>query len=66
VALEQAKLAPSTINIRLAVIRKLATEAADNGLLDPALAAGINKVKGVTRKGVRAGNWLSREQAREL
>jgi integrase len=66
VALEHAKLAPSTINIRLAVIRKLATEAADNGLLDPALAAGITKVKGVTRKGVRAGNWLTREQAREL
>jgi site-specific recombinase XerD len=66
VALEHAKLAPSTINIRLAVIRKLSTEAADNGLLDPALAAGITKVKGVTRKGVRAGNWLTREQAREL
>jgi len=66
VGLEQAKFAPSTINIRLAAIRKLATEAADNGLLDPALAAGITKVKGVTRKGVRAGNWLTREQAREL
>ena len=66
VALEQAKFSPSTINIRLAVIRKLATEAADNGLLDPALAAGITKVRGVTRQGVRAGNWLTREQAREL
>jgi site-specific recombinase XerD len=64
--LTAAKLAPSTINVRLSAIRKLAAEAADNRLLDPDLAAGIAKVKGVKNEGGRAGNWLTREQAREL
>jgi integrase len=39
-------LAPSTINVRLAAVRKLAAEASDNGSLAPELAAGIAKVKG--------------------
>ncbi|MGH9662219.1 MAG: tyrosine-type recombinase/integrase [Bryobacteraceae bacterium] len=66
VSLEQSGLAPSTINVRLAAIRKLAAEAADNGLLAPDLAAGISRVRGVRRSGVRAGNWLTRDQARAL
>jgi hypothetical protein len=33
--LEQARHAPSTINLRLAAIRRLAFEASDNGLLSP-------------------------------
>src|SRR6185369_1493703 len=37
--LEQRNLAPSTINVRLAAVRRLAYEAADNGLLSPELAA---------------------------
>jgi integrase len=39
--LEQNNLAPSTINVRLAAVRRLAYEAADTGLLSPDLAAGI-------------------------
>jgi hypothetical protein len=66
VALTEAKLAPSTINVQLSAIRKLAAEAADNRLLDADLAAGIAKVRGVKNEGVRAGNRLTREQAREL
>jgi integrase/recombinase XerD len=66
VALTGAKLAPSTINVQLSAIRKLAAEAADNRLLDADLAAGIAKVRGVKNAGVRAGNWLTRERAREL
>src|ERR1700748_1448782 len=42
--LEQAKYASSTINLRLAAIRRLAYEAADCGLLSPDLAAGIRRV----------------------
>jgi HlyD family secretion protein len=38
---EQNNLAPSTINVRLAAVRRLAYEAADTGLLSPELAAGI-------------------------
>ncbi|HDQ73061.1 MAG TPA: hypothetical protein ENN19_13350, partial [Chloroflexi bacterium] len=59
-------LAPATINQRLSAVRKLALEAADNGLIDPWLASGIQAVKGVKSAGVRAGNWLSREQAQRL
>jgi integrase/recombinase XerD len=64
--LEELPLAPSTINVRLAAIRKLASEAADNGLLAPELAAGIAKVKGAKQSGVRAGKWLDQTQARDL
>ena len=59
--LEQLQYAPSTINLRLAAVRRLAYEAADSGLLSPELAAGIRRVKGVRRLGVRLGrNWPSR------
>lgn len=54
------------INIRLAAIRKMATEAEDNGLLDPALAEGIRRVKGIRQEGQRTGNWLTRSQAEKL
>jgi len=59
-------LAPSTVNLRLSAIRKLAAEAADNQLIDPVLAAAIGRVKGVTSGGRRVGNWLTKEQAQEL
>jgi site-specific recombinase XerD len=44
----------------------LAYEAADAGLLSPELAAGIRRVKGVKKLGVRLGNWLSATDARAL
>ena len=59
-------LASATINLRLSPVRKLAREMADNDLLAPELAAAIERVAGVKQQGVRAGNWLSREQASEL
>jgi site-specific recombinase XerD len=64
--LEQAHYASSTINLRLAAVRRLAYEAADAGLLSPDLAAGIRRVKGVKKLGVRIGNWLTAEQGRRL
>src|SRR6202030_2287382 len=64
--LEQAQYASSTINLRLAAIRRLAYEAADCGLLSPDLAAGIRRVKGVKKIGVRLGNWLTAEQSQKL
>ena len=48
------------------VVRKLAVEAADNGLLAPELASGIARIKGVRSHGVRVGNWLSLRQAQAL
>jgi hypothetical protein len=50
----------------LAAVRRLAYEAADAGLLSSELAAGIRRVKGVKKLGVRLGNWLSSEEARCL
>src|SRR3982751_4232710 len=64
--LEQKNLAPSTINVRLAAVRRLAYEASDTGLLSPDLAAGIRRVKGAKRLGMRIGNWLTIEQVRAL
>lgn len=64
--LEQQLYAPATINLRLAAVRRIAYEAADAGLLSPELAAGIRRVKGVRRIGVRLGNWLTAEQGRRL
>jgi len=64
--LEQLRLASSTINQRLAAVRRLAYEASDAGLLSPELAAGIRRVKGVKQLGVRLGNWLTGEQSRRL
>jgi integrase/recombinase XerD len=64
--LERSGLSPSTVNVRLAALRKLAAEAADGGLLPVDVAAAVGKVKGVRQQGVRTGNWLTREQARDL
>jgi site-specific recombinase XerC len=61
--LEIKGLAPSSINVRLSAIRRLALEAADNGVLAPELAAGIARAKGAKRGGVRLGHWLTVEQA---
>jgi site-specific recombinase XerD len=66
ISLEQRRYAPSTINLRLAAVRRLAYEAADCGLLSADLAAGIRRVKGAKRLGVRVGNWLTAEQGKRL
>ena len=66
VTLEDRGLGSSSIIIRMSAIRKLAAEAADNGLLAPEMAAGIARVKSAKTKGVRAGNWLSLRQAQAL
>src|SRR5947199_2901405 len=59
-ALEAACLAAASLNVRLSAIRKLAAEAADNGLLAPEVAAGAK------RHGIRTGNWLTRAQAEQM
>ena len=66
VALEARGLGAVSINVRITAVRKLAVEAADNGLLAPELANGITRVKGVKSKGVRLGNWLTVRQAQTL
>jgi site-specific recombinase XerD len=66
VSLEERRLGSSSIIIRMSAIRKLAGEAADNGLLAPELAQGISRVKSVKSTGIRVGNWLSQKQAQAL
>jgi integrase len=65
-ALEAGGLAPSSINVHLAALRKLAAEAGDNNLLDRESARAIRSVKGSKGLGGRIGNWLSTGQAQEL
>jgi integrase/recombinase XerD len=62
----QAGKSRSSINQALSAIRKLAAEAADNGLVSPTLAYGVERVKGVRQEGIRAGNWLTKEEAEKL
>ncbi len=66
ISLEEHHYASSTINLRLAAVRRLAYEAADSGLLGPDLAAGIRRVKGAKRAGVRVGDWLTAEEGKSL
>ena len=64
--LESRQLAPGTINLRLGAVRRLAYEAADCGLLSADSAAGIRRVRGVKKLGMRLGNWLTAEQGHAL
>lgn len=56
----------STINQHLSAIRKLVSEAADNGLIDANLAAGVARVKSPRIRGIRSGHWLTADQAEVL
>lgn len=59
-------LAPSTVNVRLSAVRKLVTEARRNGMLSAEDAAHLTDIPNVRQQGTRLGNWLTKEQAREL
>ena len=59
-------LAPSTVNVRLSAIRKLVSEARKNGMLSAEDAANLTDIPNIRQKGTRLGNWLTKEQAREL
>jgi integrase len=59
-------LSPSTINVRLSAVRKLVGEARRAGLLGQEEAASLADVPNLRQKGTRLGNWLTREQAKEL
>lgn len=60
------KLSASTINVQLSAVRKLIGEARRNGILNAEQAAQMADVPNLTQKGSRMGNWLTREQAKEL
>jgi site-specific recombinase XerD len=59
-------LSPSTINVRLSAVRKLVGEARRNNLIGSEEAASLTDIPNIRQKGTRLGNWLTREQAKEL
>ena len=59
-------LSPSTINVRLSAVRKMVTEAKRNGMIGHEEAANLTDIPNIRQKGTRLGNWLTREQAKEL
>jgi integrase len=65
-AMVEKKLSASTINVRLSAVRKLIGEAQRNGIIDAEEAANLAGVPNLSQKGTRLGNWLTREQAKEL
>jgi integrase len=59
-------LSPSTVNVRLSAVRKMVLEARKNGMIGAEEAANLTEVPNIPQKGTRLGNWLTREQAKEL
>jgi hypothetical protein len=57
--LESRRLAPGTINLRLEAVRRLAFEAAGCVLLSADWAAGVRRVKGVTKTRREAGQLVN-------
>ena len=62
VMLERRNLAPSTISQHLSIVRALAGECTESGLLDQPTAVAVGRVNGVPIPGVSVGKWLTREQ----
>jgi integrase len=65
-AMVEKKLSASTVNVRLSAVRKLVGEAQRNGIIDAEEAANLAGVPNLSQKGTRLGNWLTRDQAKEL
>ena len=65
-AMVEKKLSASTVNVRLSAVRKLVSEAQRNGIIGAEEAANLAGVPNLPQKGTRLGNWLTRDQAKEL
>src|SRR5260370_22836 len=59
-------LSPSTINVRLSAVRKMVGEARRAGMIGQEEAASLTDIPNISQEGNPAGNWLTREQAKEL
>lgn len=65
-AMLERRLGVSTINIKLSAVRKLIGEAKRAGVISGDEAAQMADVPNIPQRGTRLGNWLTKEQAREL
>jgi site-specific recombinase XerD len=63
VALKEHGVPAASINQRLAAIRKLSSEAVEQGLIDDSTGQAIGRIQNERTSGKRLGNWLSRDQA---
>jgi integrase len=59
-------LSPSTINVRLSAVRKMIEEARRADMVGQEEAASLIDIPTIRQKGTRMGNWLTREQAKDL
>jgi site-specific recombinase XerC len=59
-------LSPSTINVRLSAVRKMVGEARRADMIGQEEAASLTDIPNISQKGTRLGNWLTREQAKDL
>jgi integrase len=59
-------LSPSTINVQLSAVRKMVGEARRAGMIGQDEAASLTDIPNIRQKGTRLGNWLTREQAKDL
>ena len=58
--------ARSTINQKLAAIKKLSKQLQANGLIDPVIAWGISQIEGQPVRGQEIGVWLTAAQSQKL
>jgi hypothetical protein len=59
-------LSPFTIIVRLSAVRKMVGEVRRNSMIGSEEAASLTDIPNIRQKGTRLGNWLAREQAKEL
>ena len=60
------KQSSSTVNLRLSAMRSLVAEAKRTGMLSSEDAAKLTDIPNIKQAGARKGNWLTREQAKEI
>ncbi len=65
-ALLARNLSASTINVKLSAVRKLIGEAKRAGVVGAEEAAQMTDIPNVRQQGTRLGNWLTKDQAKDL
>ena len=64
--MRQSDRSKAAINQHLTAIRKLADQAATNGLISQLEAWGVSKIKNEKQRGRKIGHWLERDDAERL
>jgi integrase len=60
------RISAASVNLELSALRRLATEAADAGLIPHEQAHQVSSVKGLKSRGVRMGNWMTLDTLRQF